>query len=360
LDPTVPSEFVPVVEGLERMAEDVRSSQAALEAARQRTAAVLRSVATGVVALDGDMRVTMANPRAEELLGAALPEGSSVAEGTGPRWEELWRRVSEFLRRGGGEPEAHELAVGDRRIRALVASLGDGAGCVVALDDTTELTHAVRVLAWGELARQIAHEIKNPLTPIRLGIQHLVRAYRDRRRDFGATLEKTAEQILAEIERLDAIARAFSRFGAPPADAGPLERQDVTEIVREVAQLYALGGVEVRVAAPGSVRALTRRDELKEVLVNLLENSRNAGARQIVVEVASRAEGGAYVRVRDDGVGIAPEDLSRIFEPHFSTTTSGTGLGLAICRRLVRSWGGTIEVESEPGRGTVVSLELSG
>lgn len=360
LDPTVPSEFVPVVEGLERMAEDVRSSQAALEAARQRTAAVLRSVATGVVALDGDMRVTMANPRAEELLGAALPEGSSVAEGTGPRWEELWRRVSEFLRRGGGEPEAHELAVGDRRIRALVASLGDGAGCVVALDDTTELTHAVRVLAWGELARQIAHEIKNPLTPIRLGIQHLVRAYRDRRRDFGATLEKTAEQILVEIERLDAIARAFSRFGAPPAEAGPLERQDVTEIVREVAQLYALGGVEVRVAAPGSVRALTRRDELKEVLVNLLENSRNAGAREIVVEVASRAEGGAYVRVRDDGVGIAPEDLSRIFEPHFSTTTSGTGLGLAICRRLVRSWGGTIEVESEPGRGTVVSLELSG
>jgi two-component system sensor histidine kinase AtoS len=96
------------------------------------------------------------------------------------------------------------------------------------------------------------------------------------------------------------------------------------------------------------------------VLVNLLENSRNAGAREIVVEVASRAEGGAYVRVRDDGVGIAPEDLSRIFEPHFSTTTSGTGLGLAICRRLVRSWGGTIEVESEPGRGTVVSLELSG
>jgi nitrogen fixation/metabolism regulation signal transduction histidine kinase len=264
------------------------------------------------------------------------------------------------LQRGGEAPEAYELAVGDRRIRALVASLGDRAGCVVALDDTTELTRAVRVLAWGELARQIAHEIKNPLTPIRLGIQHLERAYRDRRRNFGETLQKTARQILAEIERLDSIARAFSRFGAPPAEAGPLERQDVAEIAREVAQLYALGGARVRVSSPGSVEAVTRRDELKEVLVNLLENSRNAGASEIVVEVEVRAEGGAYVRVKDDGAGIARQDLPRIFEPHFSTTTSGTGLGLAICRRLVHSWGGTIEVESEPGRGTVVKLELPG
>ncbi|GBD31191.1 Sporulation kinase D [bacterium HR33] len=360
LGPEVPVEFVPVVEGLERMAEDVRAGQAALEAARQRTAAVLRSVATGVVALDADMRVTLANPRAEELLGVVLPEGASISDRTGPRWRELWWRVAEFLRRGKEEPEAHELVVGERRIRALVASLGDRSGCVVALDDTTELTHAVRVLAWGELARQIAHEIKNPLTPIRLGVQHLERAYRDRRRDFGATLEKTAGQILAEIERLDAIARAFSRFGAPPAEAGPLERQDIVEIVREAVQLYALGGARVRVSAPGSVFAVTRRDELKEVVLNLVENSRNAGAGEIVVEIEQRAGGGACLRVRDDGCGIAPEDLPRIFEPQFSTTTSGTGLGLAICRRLVRSWGGTIEVESELGKGTVVKLELPG
>lgn len=360
LDPKVPSEFVPVVEGLERMARDVRASHAALEAARQRTAAVLRSVATGVIALDRDMRVTLANPRAEELLGAALPEGAPVTGGTGPQWEELWRRVAEFLRRGGEEPEAHELTVEDRRIRALLASLGDGSGCVVALDDTTELTHAVRVLAWGELARQVAHEIKNPLTPIRLGIQHLQRAYRDRRQNFGAILEKTAGQILAEIERLDAIARAFSRFGAPPAEAGPLERQDIVPVAQEAVQLYALGGAKVRVSAPGSVEALTRRDELKEVLVNLVENSRNAGAREIVVEVEPRARGGARVRVKDDGAGIDPANLPRIFEPQFSTTTSGTGLGLAICRRLVSSWGGVIEVESELGKGTVVKLDLPG
>ena len=354
-DPTVPPEFVPVVEGLERMADDVRASQAALEAARQRSAAVLRSVATGVVALDCDLCVTMANPRAEELLGAALREGAPVRGLTGERWQSLWEWVEAFAC-GGAEREAHELVVGERRIRAQVASLGDG-GCVVALDDTTDLARAVRVLAWGELARQIAHEIKNPLTPLRLGIQHLERAYRDRREDYAETLRRTARQILAEIERLDAIARAFARFGAPPAEAGPLARENVAEAARETAQLYALGAdTAVQVEAPSTVYARVRRDEFKEVLVNLVENARTAGAAH--VRIALRTEDGtARIAVTDDGTGISTEDLPRIFEPQFSTTTSGTGLGLAICKRLVESWGGAISVASAVGQGTTVTID---
>jgi len=354
-DPTIPPEFVPVVEGLERMADDVRASQAALEAARQRTAAVLRSVATGVVALDCDLRVTMANPRAEELLGAPLREGAPVRELTGGHWQSLWEWVEAFAC-GGAEPEAHELVVGERRVRAQVAALGDG-GCVVALDDTTDLARAVRVLAWGELARQIAHEIKNPLTPLRLGIQHLERSYRDRREDYAETLRRTARQILAEIERLDSIARAFARFGAPPAEAGPLARENLAEAARETAQLYALGAdTAVQVEAPAAVYARVRRDEFKEVLVNLVENARTAGAAR--VHIVLRAEDGtAHVAVTDDGQGIPPEDLPRIFEPQFSTTTSGTGLGLAICKRLVESWGGAISVASAVGRGTTVTID---
>lgn len=361
LGPAVPVEFVPVVEGLERMARDVRTSQAELEASRQRTAAVLRSVATGVVALDAESRVMIANPRAEEMLGAGLTPGVPVREVTPAAWSPLWVWAEQFLRGGGeGEPEPHELVVGERRIRAQIADLGENAGCVVALDDTTDLAHAVRVLAWGELARQIAHEVKNPLTPIRLGIQHLERAYRDRREGFDATLERTSRQILAEIERLDAIARAFARFGAPPAEAGPLAREDLAGVARETAQLYALGAdTSVRVEAAGPVFGLVRRDELKEVLVNLIENARNGGARGVVVRVEPVAGGGAGLSVQDDGHGIAAEHLPRIFEPHFSTTTSGTGLGLAICRRLVESWGGTIAVESRPSEGTVVTVHTA-
>ncbi len=358
-DPAVPAEFVPVVEGLERMAQDVRASQAALEAARQRTAGVLRSVATGVVALDRERRVTMANPRAEELLGVTLREGADVRQLTGESWQSLWEWVEAFAA-GEAEPQTHELVVEERRIRAQVAPLGADGGCVVALDDTTDLARAVRVLAWGELARQIAHEIKNPLTPLRLGIQHLERTYRDRREGYAETLRRTAQQILAEIERLDSIARAFARFGAPPAEAGPLARENLAEAAREAAQLYALGGdASVQVEAAPAVYGRVRRDEFKEVLVNLVENARTAGASQVQIALHS-ADGGARVAVQDDGKGILPEHLPRIFEPQFSTTTSGAGLGLAICKRLVESWGGVIQVSSEPGRGTTVTIVTPG
>jgi len=357
--PGAPVEFVPVMDAFERMARDVHASRAALEAQRQRTAAVLRNVATGVVALDDRFAVVTCNPRAEEVLGRALPAGQPITEQAGV-WQPVWAWVQAVAT--GREPsEAREFAVSERQIRVQVAPLsGATRGWVVAVDDVTDLARAVRVLAWGELARQIAHEIKNPLTPIRLGVQHLRRAYDAPRGEFADTLDRTSRQILAEIERLDAIARAFARFGAPPAGAEPLGHVDVAEVARDTAALYALGtDVTVAVEAEGRVPALARRDELKEVLINLVENARAAGATTIGIRVAGEGNG-AGVAVRDDGRGIAASDLPRIFEPQFSTTTSGTGLGLAICRRLVESWGGTIAVESDVGRGTTVRLQLPG
>jgi signal transduction histidine kinase len=216
------------------------------------------------------------------------------------------------------------------------------------------MAQAVRVLAWGELARQIAHEIKNPLTPIRLGVQHLQRAYRDHRPDFEAQLDRAVKQILAEIERLDAIARAFARFGAPAAEAGPLEAVDVAAVAAETAQLYALGGKTTVLVSGGGQPARARKDELREVLINLIENARDAGATEVRIAI----QPGTIVAT-DNGRGIPPADLPRIFEPRFSTTSSGTGLGLAICRRLVESWGATITVESAVGQGTTVTLQLA-
>lgn len=357
--PDVPAEFVQVMNAFERMARDVEASQAALEMARRRTAAVLANVATGVVAVDRAMRVTIANVRAAELLGVELPMGTDLRRRATSGWSEVWDWVAGFMARGG-EVDEREFSVGEQRIRAQVAPLhSDPAGCVIALDDTTASHRTTRVLAWGELARQIAHEVKNPLTPIRLGVQHLLRARRDRRVDFDATLDRTSQQILAEIERLDAIARAFSRFGAPPAEAAPLAEADLGAIARDAAELYALGGgTDVRVAVDGPVAAVVRRDEVKEVLINLVENARDAQATEVTIEVRAGDDARARIRVIDNGRGITREHLPRIFEPQFSTTTSGTGLGLAICKRLVESWGGEIRVESEAGMGTTVSILL--
>ncbi len=358
-EPGVPTEFLSVVDAFIRMAQDVESSQMALEATQRRTAAVLRNVATGVVALDRDLDITIANRRAEELLGTALHPGAKIDGAGGAEWDQVWQWVKCFLEEGSGSA-AREFAVGRLQIRAQAAAIHDTPGaCVVALDDTTELTKAVRVLAWGELARQIAHEIKNPLTPIRLGVQHLQRAYHNPKSDFDDTLNRTSRQILAEIERLDAIARAFSRFGAPPEEAGPLEPSDVALIACDTAELYRLAdGTAVEVVSDGHVVASVRKDEVKEVLVNLVENARDADAANVEIAVRGDEPGVVTLTVTDDGHGIALSDQGRIFEPQFSTTTSGTGLGLAICKRLVESWGGTIRVTSEDGKGTVVRIVM--
>jgi signal transduction histidine kinase len=359
-----PREFEPVLTAFDRMVTDVRRSQGALEEARQRTARVLANVATGVIAVDDELRVTMANARASELVCGAnemLSPGNFLPQSTPADWAPVWDAVQEFIADHRDVIQEREFEIGGRQIRVQLALLGAAPdGCVVALDDATALTRAARVLAWGEMARQVAHEIKNPLTPIRLGIQHLQRVRGKTRGDaFEATLQETAERILAEIDRLDGIARAFSRFGAPQsaAELVPLEPVDLAATAREVVQLYALGSptkFEVR-ATDGVAPVLARKDEVKEVLVNLLENARNADAKQVIVRIAA---GGSELTVEDDGRGIAAEAVSRVFEPTFSTTSSGAGLGLAIARRLVESWGGAITLASTPGKGTRVTLTL--
>ena len=350
-----PLEFEPVFGAFERMAADMATSREALEEARRRTSAVLATVATGVVGLDPEGRVLIANRRAVELLGTHLVEGDIFSGRLGLEWGPLTDAVGHFLRDPAANATA-ELEVGGRRLSLQLATLGpDVRGVVIALNDVTDVSRAERVLAWGEMARQVAHEIKNPLTPMRLGLQHLQRVYRDRPGEFDRTLDDTAGRMLGEIDRLDTIARAFSRFAAPAANDQPLDRVDLAATVGEVVQLYRLaeGKCEVQLsAAPGAFGA-ARADEVKEVVVNLLENARNAGASVVEVSV-----GPGQITVSDDGAGIPADLLPRIFEPRFSTTTSGAGLGLAIVKRLVEGWGGSIEVSSDVGRGTRIEVHL--
>ncbi len=365
--PGAPREFEPVMSAFDRMVTDVRRSQAAIEEARLRTARVLANVATGVIAVDDGLRVTMANPRASELVlggGDRLAPGNVLPQTTADGWAPVWQAVAAFIADNRDVIKELEFEIGGRQIRVQLALLGAAPdGCVIALDDATALARAARVLAWGEMARQVAHEIKNPLTPIRLGIQHLQRirggGVKGQSSSFEATLTETSERILAEIDRLDGIARAFSRFGAPSAaEQVPLEPVDLAAIAREVVQLYEFGSAtrfEVRASNGTPPPALARKDEVKEVLVNLLENARNADAKGVTVQVAPT---GRQLTVVDDGRGIPADVLPRVFEPTFSTTSSGAGLGLAIARRLVESWGGAITLESEAGKGTRVTLTL--
>ncbi len=358
LDAHAASEFVPVFTAFRAMARDLGESRNALVEAQRRTDAVLRTVASGVVAIDESGRVILANPRAEAVLGTAVAPGVFVSALTVPA---ISARVAGFLA-ADRDADGFEMERGGRTLRGQLTRLERG-GAVLTLDDVTDLAHAQRVLAWGEMARQVAHEIKNPLTPIRLGVQHLRRTFG--RPDFPEVLEKNVSRILTEIDRLDEIARAFSRYGGGPEERAPAIPTDVAAIVQDVVALEKLGVGEVDWGceiADGVPTALARPDELREVLLNLFENARLAGARVVSARVSELVVADDARRVRievaDNGSGIAEDVLPRIFEPHFSTRTSGSGLGLAITRRMVESWGGEVAIESATGRGTTVRVDL--
>ncbi|MDH4132090.1 MAG: ATP-binding protein, partial [Gemmatimonadota bacterium] len=351
-----PREFERVFAAFGEMAADIRASQAALEGARQRTAAVLSQVATGVIALEPAGRILLANARAREVLGSSLIEGESLQTSLVGESAPVADAVAAFAR-GDALNDSREVERGGRVLRLQLARLaGERGGVVLAIDDLTDVTRAARVLAWGEMAQQVAHEIKNPLTPIRLGVQHLRRVERERPAALPGALEEITTRILAEIERLDTIARAFSRFAAPRDEHAPLEPVDVAALASEVTALYRLGEGDLTVELAGGGTSLpSRRDELREVLGNLVENARDAGARRLVITVREAA-----VELADDGPGIPPDMLERVFEPRFSTNTSGAGLGLAIVRRLVEGWGAKIEIQSTQGVGTTVTIRWPG
>ncbi len=261
------------------------------------------------------------------------------------------RRAAESF--GRGETVLPQAEKGAAEFRPVFAAFTKMTADVRAAQEAQE--RVARIVAWGEMASQVAHEIKNPLTPMRLGVQHLRRVHQDRRAPLGSVVDETTGRILAEIDRLDRIARSFSRFGVPASAGGPLEAVALADAAREVADLYRIGNdvalveIEVTEAVPVAARA----DEVKEALVNLVENARNADARVVRLAVSGRS-----IAVADDGRGIPADLLPRVFEPRFSTTTSGSGLGLAIVKRLVESWGGELTLSSEVGQGTVVRLDL--
>jgi nitrogen fixation/metabolism regulation signal transduction histidine kinase len=356
--PTQPrSEFDAVFSAFRAMAGDLNASRGALVAAQKRTEAILRNVASGVIALDAKARVTLANPRSAALLGVRLETGSALDE---PRLAPLTGYVRSFLNGNEDEREFDE-EIGGRQMHCWITRLGGaGGGAVMTIDDVSELARAQRVIAWGQMARQVAHEIKNPLTPIRLGVQHLRRAHTDKRADFDHILDANVARILAEIDRLDEIARTFSRYGVAPSRGAEASPIDVGDVARDVVALERLGEGDVEwsyTESEGSLVALAAEDELREVILNLLENARHAGAKAVRVSV-QRGPSIVRIDVRDDGHGITEEVLPRIFEPHFSTRSSGSGLGLAITRNLIEGWGGQIAVTSSSGKGTHITISL--
>ena len=229
----------------------------------------------------------------------------------------------------------------------------------------SELERTKKLEAWAEMARQVAHEIKNPLTPIQLATEHLLRVYTDPDVDFEKVLGECTETILQQVRSLRQISMEFSTFASPE----PLKREptNIESLVREAITPYVTtppDGVSVKLEiTPALPRLEVDARLLKRTLLNLVENALHAlnGEGDIAIHVATkRMNGSGFVEiiVTDTGVGIEPELRERIFEPYFSTRAAGTGLGLAIAKKVVEDHGGTITLENERGHGTSVRMLL--
>ena len=226
-----------------------------------------------------------------------------------------------------------------------------------------ELIKAERESAWKEMAQQVAHEIKNPLTPMKLNLQHLQRqleANPDNVMDLKPQIEKTAANIIYQIESLNKIASDFSKFSKPIRD--PFEGTDLKQLIRSVAELYNNDeNVRITLQLPNSdLRIKCVPDEIRRVLINLLKNgieASNSSPSKIEVRLFKSGEF-ATISISDNGKGIPDEDKDRIFVPNFSTKSSGTGLGLAITKKIIDAHEGRITFTSQLDRGTIFTIKL--
>ena len=288
------------------------------------------------------------------LLGAGI--GLSLAE----RIADPVRRLTLATRRiAEGDFDARIAVRSADELKRLVDAFNSMAAELKAQRAQLERTH--RLEAWAEMARQVAHEIKNPLTPIQLSAEHLRRVHADRGEPMGPVLETCVASILGQVRLLRQIAGEFSSFASSPT--ARRVSVDVSALVAEVVDPYRTG-LGDRVAIDNQVRpplpaVLVDRTLIARALVNIVENALHAmPSRGRLTLAAEVAEGFVLLRARDTGAGMDDEALARVFEPYFSTKATGTGLGLPIARRNVEASGGTIEVESARGQGTTVTMRL--
>ncbi len=354
LESKAPDEIGELVASFNTMTAALRDARRGLLERQRYLAAVLDNVATGVMAIDSDGRITTINPPGERILrlaGAAVA-GKKPDEVLGEGLESL----RSFVAAGGGESGEAELSLfsgeSSRTVKAVLASLVEGGerlGTVVVFDDLTELIKTKKLSAWIEMARQIAHEVKNPLTPIKLSAQLMRRAFDAKSEEFPEIFRSGVDTVIQQTEILRRIASEFSSFGKATrlvAEAVPLG-----EFLEEIASYYrGVEGVAIELDVDRTVRALADREALRKILVNLLENAIEAMEGKGAIAIAATREGGAArVTVADSGPGLPPEIRARLFEPYFSTKTNGTGLGLAISQSLARAMDGEVRLRNRDG-----------
>ncbi|MGB7244797.1 MAG: ATP-binding protein, partial [Sulfitobacter sp.] len=324
---------------------------------------VLSSVTSGVVGLDPKGRITFVNKSAERLLGWQEDPQANALSVVMPEFGPLFDTVLN----GPGEVAQSEIKVSrlgrleNLLVRIATRRSGDGRleGYVIAFDDVTDLVSAQRMAAWGDVARRIAHEIKNPLTPIQLSAERIKRKFRSKVGDDSDALEQMTDVIVRQTEGLRRIVDEFSKFARMPEP----ERmsQDLGALVRDAVLLQQTGQPDVDIAADlptAPVPAELDATMIAQALTNLIKNAGEAiqtlkekGAPEDLkprIEIVMVVEADqAKITIADNGIGL-PEDRARLFEPYVTTRSEGTGLGLPIVKKIIEEHGGSLTLDDAP------------
>ena len=288
------------------------------------------------------------------MIGAGI--GYYMAERIADPVNRLMRATRRIAR---GDLDARVLATSSDELRRLVDAFNQMADDLQR--QRRELERTNRLAAWADMARQVAHDIKNPLTPIQLNAEHLRRVHVDRGRPLGNLIDECVSNILGQVRLLRQIASEFSSFASVP-EPRPLDT-NLSDLVSEVVEPYRsglAGKVVIATHIPPLPMVCVDRMLIGRALTNIIENALHAmpGGGTLTIDAALAPHKRVQLRVTDTGVGMDTDSMSKIFEPYFSTKAIGTGLGLTIAKRNVEANGGTISVASERGKGTSVTMTL--
>ena len=363
VDVPASDEMAVLVDSFNAMVRRVRATEGKILASNQELATLLATVPTGVLSLNGESTMFRPNPAAAKMLGQ-------------PEWAQEWLPLDDLDRSGLEDLRARLLPEqpADARYELDIETGGEiihvditsrplpGGGRVVAMDDLTQLMQAQRQAAWSEVAQRIAHEIKNPLTPIQLAAERIQRRAGSLDEGMRDIVTSGCEAIIGQVTGLKELVDAFQEYARMPAiDPRPTT---IGQVLRELCSLYGgvRDGLEVRVELPAEeIRALVDPVLLRQVLVNLLDNAVSATPGDGTIVIAARVEAeDVVIAVEDTGVGLPIEDTETLVEPFFSTKGRGSGMGLALVHRIVTDHGGVLELESLSSGGTRVRIVLSG
>jgi two-component system nitrogen regulation sensor histidine kinase NtrY len=356
---------------VERSTIELERKHQEVEARRRYIETILDRITTGVVSVDADGTITTINGAAARLLSINRSSVGDAARAAlnRPDLKPIEALVMGVVR-GAGAPPAQEIAISRDghevhlavAATALVDESGASQGAVLVLDDVTPLIRAQKVAAWREVARRLAHEIKNPLTPIQLCAERIRRHFAGAPAPAKELVDECTTTIVGEVESLKGLVDEFSQFARMPAPR--TVPSDLAHLVNDTLTLYNGLFVDVtfeRRYAEGVPLVRLDPEQIRRVIINIVDNAVEAMDRRGVIVIETqldRANSVAKVIVADDGPGIPPAEREKLFLPYYSTKRRGSGLGLAIVRRIIAEHGGSIDVTDNIPRGTRFTIEL--